>query len=181
MKTYLTYGLGLAIAGALLVLVIYFLGLHSDAAKLGMAQLVGTVGGLAIGIVGTALGVKARRTELPPTEDFGYGRAVGAGVMITLFASLFGIVTNFVYFTFINPGFSDIAMAAQVEKMEAKGLSSAQIEGAQKVMHFMMSPVMTCVFGFIFGMIFGTIISLVVAAFLKRPAQAFSEPPPVAS
>jgi len=39
MKTYLTYGFAMAIAGALLSLVLYFLGYHSDPAKFATAQI----------------------------------------------------------------------------------------------------------------------------------------------
>ncbi len=86
MKTYLTYGFYMALGSALVVFALYFLGYHSEPSKLGTAQVIQSVCGLAIGVTCTVLGVKARRAELPPTEDFGYGRALGAGVMITLFA-----------------------------------------------------------------------------------------------
>src|SRR5215217_3994138 len=102
MKTYLTYGLAMAIAGALLILMLYLLGFHSDPAKLETAQALGMIGGLVIGVVCITLGIKARRAELPLTENFTYGRALGTGVMIALFASLFGLVTSFAYAKFIN-------------------------------------------------------------------------------
>src|SRR5436190_20832879 len=97
MKNYLIYGFAMAVAGAVLAVVCYLLGLHSDPAKIGTAQTLGIVGGCAIGITCIVLGTKARRAEVPVTEDFSYGRALGAGVMIPLFAALFGIVTNYLY------------------------------------------------------------------------------------
>lgn len=170
MKTYLTYGLFIALGITLISLILFFLGYHSDAAKLGTAQAIGMVGALAVSIVLTVLGVKARRAEIPLTEPFGYGRALGAGVMITLFAVLFGAVTNYLYTHVINPGFSDVMVQAQIEKWEAKGMSAAQIEGAEAMMRKMMHPAIQALFGVVFGMLFGTIISLIAAAFLKRPA-----------
>lgn len=179
MKTPLTYGLIMAVASAVLVIALYLLGFHSDATQLGTAQMLGGIGGLAIGIGCLTFGVKARRAEIPASEPFGYGRALGAGVMITLFAALFGIVTNFAYVSFINPGFSDVLVQAEMAKLEAKGLGGAQLEGAEKMIRVMMSPVAYTVMGFLAGMFFGTVISLVVAAVLKRPATESG--PPVVS
>src|SRR4051812_36711282 len=108
MKTYLTYGALMAFGGAVLVIVLYLLGFHSDASKLSAAQYLGGIGGLIIGVICITLGTKARRAQVPVTEEFGYGRALGAGFMIALFAALFGIVTTFVYAKWINPDFADI-------------------------------------------------------------------------
>ena len=166
MKTYVTYGFYMSLASALVVFALYFLGFHSEAAKLSTAQTLQMVTGLAIGIATIVLGTKARRAEVPATEDFGYGRALGAGVMITLFAALFGVVFNYVYSSFINPNFIEVMVQAQTEKFEAQGMSGEQIDRAVGMMRGMMQAA----FGFIFGMFFGTVISLVTAAFLKRPA-----------
>ena len=176
MKTPLTYGFLMTIAAAVMAISLYLLGYHSDASKFGTAQTIGIIGGLAIGITCITLGVKARRAEIPANEPFGYGRALGTGVMIALFASLFGIVTNFAYVNFINPGISDLIVQAEIAKLEAKGLSGAQLEGAEKMIRVMTGPVAYTAMGFLGGFLFGTLISLVVAAFLKRPAAADGPP-----
>jgi hypothetical protein len=178
MKTYLTYGLAMTVAGALLTLALFFLDFHSDPAKLRTAQWIGMGGGLVIGIAAIVLGTKARRAELPATEEFGYGRALGTGVMIVLFAALFGIVTNLLYTQVINPNFSEVLVQAQIEKWEAAGMSADKIEKAEGLMRKMMNPAIQACVGFLSGMVFGTLISLVTAAFLKREASA--EPPVVA-
>ena len=102
MKTYLTYGFGMSMATLLLALILFFLGYHSEVEKVGAAQTIATVGGLVIGIVGVVLGTRARRAEIPASEPFGYGRALGAGVMIGLFSAIFGIVANRVYMAMIK-------------------------------------------------------------------------------
>lgn len=177
MKTYLTYGFAMALGGALLTLVLYFLGFHSDAAKLNVAQWIGSCGLLVIGVTCTVLGTKARRAEIPATEDFGYGRALGTGVMIALFSALFSIVTNYVYFQFINPGLVDLIVQARIDKMEASGMSSEQLERVEKGIRMFMSPVFSACIVFINAMVWGTLISLVTSIFLKRPS---SEDPLVA-
>ncbi len=179
MKVYLTYGFAMALAGSLLAIGLYLLGYHSSADKLVTAQIVGVSGGLIIGAVCITLGTQARRAEIPATEAFGYGRALGAGVMIALIAATFSIGSTFLYCAVINPGFVDVIVQAQVEKLEAKGLSSAQIEGAEKMIRKFSGPVVQSISGFFGGLLFGTLISLVTAAFLKRPADESLESPPL--
>lgn len=169
MKTYLTYGSAMAGGSFVLVLVLYILGFHSDASKLSTAQIIQSCVGLAIGIACIVLGTKARRAAVPAEEEFGYGSALGAGVMITLFAALIGIVTNLVYVQVINPGMNDIIIQAQIAKWEAMNMPAARMEQAEGMMRKMMSPPLQAGFGFLAGMFFGTIISLISAAFLKRP------------
>ncbi len=180
MRIPLFYGFVMALAGALLAIGMYLLGLHSDPEKLATAQVAGTLGGLTIGVVCIVLGTKARRALVPATEEFGYGRALGIGVMIALFAALFGIGTSLLYSTVINPGFIDVIVQAQAGKLEAKGLNSTQIEAAEKMIRKLSSPAIQSVFNFFGGLLFGTLISLVTAAFLKRPAIATPiDAPPV--
>jgi hypothetical protein len=171
MKTYLTYGFYTSLASALLVFALYFSGLHDSADKLGTAQTVQTVGGLIIGVGCVVLGTKARRAEVPSTENFGYGSALGAGVMITLFATLFSMGFNLLYSQVINPGFTEIILEAQVAKFEAAGMSADAAERAAGMVRKMMHPAVQSAIGFVMGVVFGTLISLVTAAFLKRPAS----------
>jgi len=170
MKTYLTYGFYMAIGSALVIFALYFLGYHEDAAKLGTAQLVQSITGLAIGITCVVLGTKERRAAVPPTEDFGYGRALGAAFMIVLFASLMGVAFNLVYTTVINPGFTEVVLRSQADKLEAQGLSSDKVEQITTMTRKMMHPAVQSAMGFLAGLFFGTLVALVTAAFLKRPA-----------
>jgi hypothetical protein len=170
MKTYATYGFYMSLASALLVFALYFMGFHSEASKLSTAQTIQMVCGFAIGTTFIVLGIKARRAEVPAIEDFGYGRALGTGVMITLFAALFGTIFNYLYSAVINPNYVEVMLQAQTMKFEEKGMSGEQIDRAIGMMRGMMKPAIQAAFGFIAGMFFGTLISLVAAAFLKRPA-----------
>ena len=178
MKNYLIYGFAMAMAGALLTLIMFFAGFHSDAEKMqsGLAQAIGYVGPTAIAFTVIVLGTRARREEVPETEPFGYAQALGAGVMIGLFAALFNVVFSYLYFAVINPNFSDVAHQAQVAAMEAKGLTAAQIEGADAIMQRMMSPAILTAFGALFGFIWAVLVSLVTAAFLKRKTNDELQP-----
>src|SRR5687768_12619136 len=118
MKTYLMYGFVMALAAAVLNVVLYLLGLHSDPTKLATAQILGVVVGLGIAVVCITLGIKARRAQLPATEEFNYGKAFGAGFMIVLFSAFFGIITTIAYATVFNPGFTDVIVQSEVTKLE---------------------------------------------------------------
>ncbi|HWL16059.1 MAG TPA: DUF4199 domain-containing protein [Opitutus sp.] len=176
MKTYLTYGLGIAGAGFLLNLILFFTGHHTELEKVGSAQTIASVVGLLIAIAGLGLAIRARRSEVPVNEDFGYGRALGAGIMTSLVSAIAGAILTFVYMHFINPGFNDLLVQTEINKWESAGMSQAQIDAAEGIMRKMLHPVAQAAFTVIVGVIFGTIISLVLAAFIRRRA---SLPPPV--
>lgn len=177
MKIALIYGFGIALAGAVLTLAAYFLGYHSDPDRIGTGQTIASVLGLAITVIGLVMGIRARRAEVPPTENFGYGRALGTGVMISIFSGIFGAIFLFVYASFINPDYQDVVVDSQIAKMEQQGIPPSQIDQAEGIMRTMSSPAMQAVFAVIMGALIGLVLSLIIAAFLKRPATA--EPPPL--
>jgi hypothetical protein len=171
MKTYVSYGAAMAGGGFVIVMLLYILGFHSDATKLSTAQWIQSCLGLGVSITCIVLGTKARRATVPAEAEFGYGSALGTGVMITLFAALIGIVTNLLYSQVINPSMTDLVVQAQIAKWEAMNMPAARMEQAEAMMRKMMSPPLQACFGFLAVMFFGTVISLISAAFLKRPAN----------
>ena len=176
MKTPLIYGLYLALAGLLLNLGLFFAGYHSDPDKMMSVQWPSLVIFVAIAAILIVLGIKARRAEIPASDDFGYGRALWAGVLIGAFSCVIGIVTNLLYTRVINPRFKEVMIQGQINKMEAAGLPSDQVEKMEKMMHSPVAAVVNTIAIICIIMVIYTIISLIAAAFLKRPA-AGSMPP----
>ncbi len=172
MKTCSLYGFISALAGALLGLALYFMGYHSDIAKLPAAQLIGACVGTVICVVCLVLGIKARRAEAPQGNGFGYGAALLAGVQISLVAAFLSSIYNYAYLAFINPGFADIMLQAKMDKLQASGVSGADYDRIEGMTRTMLHPVPASIFSFIYLFIVGFLISLIVAAFLKRPAPA---------
>jgi hypothetical protein len=170
MKTCSLYGFISALAGAFVTLILYFLGFHSDASKLQAAGWIGSLLGIAVTVACLVLGVKARREETPKEADFGYGKAVGAGTLISLVASFLSSVFAYVYYAFINPAFTDLMVQNQMAKMEARGMSGDQLEKAESFTKWMMSAGPASVMAFFYIFILGVILALIVAAFMKRPA-----------
>ena len=170
MKTCSLYGFMSAIAGAILLLALYFLGFHTDPAKFTAAKWIGGLGGLAIWIVLLTLGVKARRAEVPADKPFGYGQAFGAAFMIGLVNSVVYSVFYYIYMAFINTGFTELMVQDTMDKMQAKGMSGAQLDNMEKGVRFMSGAGVQSITALIGGLVFGAILSLIIAACLKRAA-----------
>ncbi len=184
MKTTFLYGLGMAIAGAVLNFILYFAGMHDTPEKLQSSQTVGMVAGLVITVAGLVLAIRARRDETPLDEDFGYGRALGAGTLTALWGSLFGNLFNVAYMTVINPGLADVTREMQINAWEEQGLTPEQIDQAEGFLNMMSNPALQFVFGFIFAFLFSFVFALIIAAFIRRSAEeSFDEaaPPPLES
>jgi hypothetical protein len=177
MKTCSLYGFIWALAGAFLTLILYFTGFHSDPAKLSAAGWIGGLAGLGIAITCMSIGVKARRSEIPPEADFGYGAALWAGMLISIVASLLSSIFGYVYWSLINPAFADVVVQDQVAKLEARGVSGDKLEKAEAMTRTMAAPVPQAVIALIVGVLFGLVIALIVAAVLKRPSP--NTPPTV--
>jgi hypothetical protein len=172
MKTCALYGFISALAGAFLNLILFFSGFHSDPAKLAAATWIGGVLGLAIAVTCLVLGIKARRAEVPSNEEFGYGRALGAGALVALVSSFLSAIFTYAYYSFINPAFIDIVVQDKIAKLEASGVSGDRLEKTEAGMRMFMGPIPQAISILIVGFLVGFIISLVVAAILKRPAPA---------
>ena len=173
MKTSITYGFIMTLCGAFIGLGLYFTGFHADADKLKIAQNISIVTGIIIGVSCTLLGMREKRADTPADKPWGYGSALGTGVMIGLFGALFGGVYNYVYFAYIDPNFREVVLQAQIAALEAKNLSSAQIEQAEPFIRKWLSPAIMTITGAIMVFIWNLVISLIVAAFVKnRPAAA---------
>lgn len=170
----------MAIAGAVLTLLMYFAGFHDNAEKMAAARWVGMIGGIGIGAACLALAMREKRADYPVDQEWGYGAAFGGGVLTGLFASLFGLLTAYLYFAVLNPDFSDVILQTQLAAMEARGMTPAQIDRAEPMLRKWMSPPVMTIMQGVSGFVMSVVLALIVAIFFrKRPAEssAGSEPP----
>lgn len=176
MKLYVTYGFLIALGSAILTMALFALGYHSE--NLAAGQKLGYLG-IVIAIAGLSFGMREYRNEVGKGV-MSYGRALGTGVLISMWSTLFSAVFNIVYFMVINPGFSEAMVQFQMAEMEKKGMPAATIEQSEGVLRFFMSAPMITIMGAIMGMIFCVVLSLVLAAIFKSKSGQ-SAPPPVAA
>lgn len=176
MKHALTYGFYMALAGAFLVLGLYFAGLHEDAAKMSLGQNIGMIGGVAISVVVMLMGVREKRNLTPADKKWGYGSAFGTAFLIGFFGSLITTVFNYAYFFHINPGFSELVFQTELAKLEAQGVAQDVIDGAEPMLKMMTSSSAMVITGAIFGVIGNGLIALMIAAFCKNRPEVATPP-----
>jgi hypothetical protein len=175
MKTYLTFGLFLALAGSLINFVIFFLGYHNDIDRMQAGQYIGGAASFVVTIALVALGIRATR-EASADRSLSYGRGVLAGLMIGVFSGLFGAVLVYVYGRIINPEYHDLLYELQIDKMAEKGMPASNIESAEGVLRFFSGPLFTAAMTVLFSPVVTIVIALIAAIFLKR-APAAAQPP----
>lgn len=168
MSTTLTYGIYLALANVALSLIGYFLGYQTD--KMAQGQWFQYTGWVAI-IVFTTLGIRAVRED-SPTKSLSYGRGVGSAAMIGLYSGIIGGIYAFIHFKFVNPSFVDYLIEFVRTKQQLP-------ENAEPFMRTMYGPVGMAIISVVFSPIISVIVGLIASIFLKRPAPAGSEPPPM--
>lgn len=147
-------------------LLLYFTGYETE--KLAVGQHAGWLAFIMM-IVILYLGIRAVREE-SPGHYISYGKALGTGVLISLFSSLMSGVYNFIHLKFVNTQFVDYQLELIKLQWEKAGMSSAQMEQAEGVTRMMMGPVVQGMMTVVMGVIIGLILSLILAAVLKRPA-----------
>ena len=129
---------------------------------------------LVVMIVVTWLGIKAVREE-SKDKSLSYGKGVGTGVLIALYASLIGGIYAYIHFTFVNPNFADYAIDMIRQQWVAAGMGDSQMEQAEKFTRFFYKPAVMAVMNVPVGTFFGTIFSLILAIFLRRKPAAVAE------
>lgn len=171
MKPPLVYGLYLALAQLLLNVVLYLTGVHESAEGMQAAQVPITFVGIALYSAAVVLAIREKRATAPADRPWGYGSALGTGVLTILFGTVFGIVSSYIYYAFVNPGMADVLYQMQVAQMEANGMSPTQIAQGEETMRRFMTPLPMAVFTAFFGLFMGTLVALVAAIFFRtRPA-----------
>ncbi len=170
MKTPLTYGFLMALAGALLTLTLFFAGFHDSPGKMQSAQWIGGVAGVAITVAGLSFAMRARRAERAEEGGWSYGSAFGTGVLTGIFATLFGVIFAYFYFGYINPTMSDVILQLQLEKLEAARTPAAQMDRIEPMLRKWVSPGMLTVSQAISGLIISVVLSLIVAIFHRKSA-----------
>lgn len=170
MSTTLLYGLILAAANIVLTLVGYFLGYQTE--KIHAGAWFGFLPFI-LSVVILWLGIRAVREE-NDQKALSYGRGVGTGMLIALYAALVGSLYVYLHFTFINPNYSDYLIEASRVRWAQAGMPEASMETAEKAVRLMTRPALQAVSVFVFSLISSLIISLITAAFLKQvpPAQS---------
>ncbi len=97
-----------------------------------------------------------------------YGKSVGAGVVINVYAAIIAAIYIYVLYAFIDPGLMDKTLAVAEEKMVSRGMPDAAVEKALEMQAKMMKPWFTALMSIINSVFYGLIISLLVSLFIMK-------------
>jgi succinate-acetate transporter protein len=97
-----------------------------------------------------------------------YGRAVGAGVIINIYAALITAIYIYVLYSFIDPGLIDKSLALAEAKMQDRGIPEEAIDKAMMVQAKLIKPWFTSLMGTITSIFYGFILSLIVSLFVMK-------------
>ncbi|HNT93427.1 MAG TPA: DUF4199 domain-containing protein [Bacteroidales bacterium] len=104
-----------------------------------------------------------------------YGRSVGAGVIISIYAAIITAIYIYVLYAFIDPGLMDKSLAMAEEKLIAKGLPEEAVDQALAMQAKMMKPWFTALMGIINSVFYGLILSLIVSLFVMKKGNPLLE------
>lgn len=166
MKTTMTSGAILGAALVIFTLILYMTGLtfSKGISYLSFLLLIG----------GIVLGIKNYKDQ---DQGFiSYGRALGVGMLTTLFASIIVALFTYILYTLIDPSLVEKGMEMARAQMAAKGnLTDEQMEMAMNISKKFMSPGVLAFMTILSYAFFGLIFSLIIAAFMKKDKSIFPD------
>ncbi len=109
---------------------------------------------------------KQRATELD--NNFTYNNGFGFSFMVGLPYSFITMVYIFVYFVFMNPELLPKIQEAQLEALQAKGLSDEEIDAQMSMINKFNSPIVYAIFSCFASILQAVIIGLIAAIFTKK-------------
>lgn len=165
MKSAMTYGLMLALALIAIHLVQYLMDVYKPPAWVNLLTYAVIVGGIVYGTI------RFRDDELG--GYISYGKALGFGVLLSLFASIVYGFYNYLLTAVIDPGYMEGVYRMLEENLLEKGMNYDQVENLMEDMKKLQTPLFM-VFSSVFGFTFmGTIFSLITSIFLKKEEPLF--------
>ena len=165
LKNAMTYGLILGLALIIMHLVQYILDVYKPPFWVSLLNYVLIIGVLVYGTI------RYRDDELEGYIP--YGKAVGFGVLISLFAS---IVYGFYFFlltTIFDPTYIDGVYVMLEELYLEQGMSEDQVEMAIEMAKKFQNPTMLMISSVLGFVLMGTLFSLISSIFLKKEKPLF--------
>lgn len=97
-----------------------------------------------------------------------YGKSVGAGVVISIYAAVITAIYVYVLYSFIDPGLVDKSMAIAEQRMIDRGIPDSAIDQAMQMQAKIMKPWFTSLMSTLSSVFYGLILSLIVSLFIMK-------------
>ncbi len=118
-------------------------------------------------LAGIVLSTKGFRDSIPG-GIMSYGKALGTGVLVSLFSAVLLSVFMYVLYKLIDPGLIERTIDESIKTLYEQGRTDEQIQAVQQVQERFVTP-FTIAAGMLFQIIFiGFIMSLIASIFLKN-------------
>lgn len=104
-----------------------------------------------------------------------YGKALGAGVVINIYAAILTAIYIYILYGFIDPGLVDKQMLDAEEKLIARGMPEGSIDTALQMQAKFMKPWFMALSSVFSAAFFGFILSLIVSLFIKKEGNPLLE------
>lgn len=157
------YGLYLGIAGVIVNLINYALGMHLDPHwSISVITIV-------IFIALIVYGIKVYKAANGGFLSWGQGVKIGVG--IALIAAIIGTIYNLIFMNFIEPDFMAQAVEVQNQKLLDQGLSEEEIEAANAMTQKFQTPALVAAFGIIGSLIGGFVVAAIASAIMKKTEE----------
>jgi len=161
-KIALNFGLILALLSIAVNVIAYVTNNHIDrpwwVSVLGAATLIGVI----------VYGLKAFKSE--NSGFLSIGEAIKVGLAISLVAGIIGALYNFIFITYIEPGFVNQMLDVAREQMVEQNpeMTQEQMDMAIGISEKMMQPSIMFAIGIIGSLFFGFLVSLISGLIMKQ-------------
>jgi hypothetical protein len=163
-KNTMNYGAILGLALIIYSLILYFAGLTASKLLAYLSYL--------LLIAGIYFATKHYRDKILG-GFISYGKAMAAGVLTSLFASIILAFFTYVQLRFIDPQIIEKQITLTGEQMVHSGLPEKQVEMTVQLMKKFMTPLAMALWGIIGFAFIGTIISVITSAILNNDEGSF--------
>ena len=169
-KSALNFGAKLGLVLMIISLVNYVFELYETSQTIGtLISILSTV----ILAGGIYVGTKSFRDTVGG-GNISYGKALGYGTLVALFAGIITSAFAFVYLGFIDDSFIEYTLTIQEDQMYERGMPEDQIEMSMKYTEMFMKPGALAIMGIIVNALIGFVISLITGAILKKEPKEFA-------
>ncbi len=165
MKSAMTYGLILALALIVFHLVQYLMDVYKPPTWVNILNYAIIVGGIVYGTI------RFRNDEL--NGYISYGRALGSGVLISLFASVVYGFYLYLLTAVIDPSYMEGLYQVIEETYLEMGMADDQVETMVAAVKKFQTPIMMFVSSIFSFTLMGTLFSLITSIFIKKEEPLF--------
>lgn len=104
-----------------------------------------------------------------------YGRALGTGMVIFIYAAVIIAIFSYLLYTVIDPELIDKSLSAAAAKLESKGIPESSMDAALSMQEKMLKPWIISLSSIFNTLLMGFIMSLITSIFITKKGNPLLE------